>query len=45
LQKGQVDHKDFERYIYGGTFNEKNFDDRDKVETEMRQKLAQESRR
>lgn len=24
LARGQVDHKDFERYIYGGTYNLRN---------------------
>lgn len=39
IKKGQVNHEDFERYIYGGTYNKKTTDDRDKVEDEMRQKL------
>ena len=45
LSRGQVDNKDFERYIYGGSYNKLVEDDRDKIETEMRQKLAIESRK
>ena len=31
-----MDNKDFERYIYGGSYNKLVEDDRDKMETEMR---------
>lgn len=31
--------EDFERYIYGGTFNKRTVDQQDKIEEEMRAKL------
>ena len=41
LQKGQVQNTDFERYIYGGNYNEKISDDRDKIEDEIQLKMLQ----
>ena len=38
LAKGKVDHKDFERYVYGKGAN-KYSDERDELESEQRQKL------
>ena len=32
LKKGDVDPKEFERYIYGGSFNKRNTDESDRVE-------------
>ena len=32
LKKGVADPKDFERYIYGGAYNTRNTDDRDRDE-------------
>ena len=36
IAKGDADHKDFERYIYGGSYNKRNNDDRDDIETQIR---------
>jgi hypothetical protein len=42
LARGQVDHKDFERYIYGGSYNQKITDDRDKQEKSGHEALRRE---
>jgi hypothetical protein len=39
LKKGQVDPKEFERYIYGGTYAKRNQDESDKMEVEMQKKV------
>ena len=39
LKKGEVDREDFERYIYGGSKNEKARDERDILEEQARKKL------
>ena len=44
LRKGQADVKDFERYIYGGSYNEMTKDQTDIVEKEM-EKVMKEYRK
>ena len=39
LARGQVDYRDFERYIYGGTYNKRNQDSRDELEDKIREDL------
>ena len=39
IKKGQVDPKDFERYIYGGSYADRTLDSIDKVETEVNQQM------
>ena len=39
LKKGQVNNEDFERYIYGGTFNKRTSDERDRIEDDVRKQL------
>lgn len=36
LKRGDVDPKDFERYIYGGSYNKRSQDDADRVEDKVR---------
>lgn len=40
LAKGQVEHSDFERYIYGGSYNQRSRDERDNIENEIRNSLS-----
>ena len=40
MKKGDVEHEDFERYIYGGNANSKTSDDRDRIESEMSKQLT-----
>ena len=37
LKKGQVEAKDFERYVYGGTHNLRSNDQADKAEKEIKE--------
>jgi hypothetical protein len=39
LKKGTAATEDFERYIYGGTYNKRTTDQRDRVEEEVRSTL------
>ena len=39
LKKGQVENKDFERYIYGGQHIKKNPDERDRIEENLRDSI------
>lgn len=44
LKKGEAQVQDFERYIYGGTKNLKNLDERDREEEKERQKILKDIR-
>lgn len=39
IKKGQVDHTEFERYIYGGTYAKRSQDNVDKVEEEVNKQM------
>ena len=41
IKKGQADVKDFERYVYGGTFNDRNKDQTDQIEAEVKKKFKE----
>ena len=41
IKKGQVDAKEFERYVYGGSYAQRNADENDKTESEIADQLKQ----